>query len=70
MPGATYPTKKALKAAIGTSMRGRFVETSHFGEEWPKNGTGDVTVVGPCPYTARKWYATVTLRDGVIVKVK
>jgi hypothetical protein len=65
MMGATYPTKAALKAASGQPPR--FVETSIFGPEY--HGDGDYTVVGPSPHT-RRWYATVTVRDGVIVKVK
>lgn len=65
MMGAPYPTKKALKESIGQPLR--VIETSMFGTEFKPNGTN--TVVGPDPYTSRKWYATVTCRDGVIVKV-
>lgn len=67
MMGAPYPTKKALKASIGEPLRHQ--ETSLFGPEYPGDGTGVVTVVGPDAYTSRKWYATVTLRDHKIVKV-
>jgi cytochrome c biogenesis protein ResB len=64
MMGATYKTKKDLKAAIGKPLR--YVETSFFGEEYKSNGT--FNVVGPSP-TDRKWYATVTMVDGKIAKV-
>ena len=64
MMGASYPTKKALKECIGKPLR--YVETSMFGEEYRANGT--FCVVGPSP-DVRKWYASVTMNDGVIAKV-
>jgi hypothetical protein len=67
MMGAPYPTKKALKESVGQPFR--YIETSMFGPEYV--APGDMTVVGPDPYTSRKWYATVTVDgDGNIVKVK
>lgn len=65
MMGASYPTKKALKESIGKPLR--YVETSMFGTEYKENGT--FAVVGPDAYTNRKWYATVTMEDGLIKKV-
>jgi hypothetical protein len=64
MMAALYPTKKALKAALGLQLRYR--ETSLFGEEYRENGT--FCVVGPDAYN-RKWYAQVTMKDGLIAKV-
>jgi len=64
MMGASYPTKKALKENIGKPLR--FVETSMFGPEYKE--TGSFTVVGPSPYQ-RKWFATVTMENGIIKKV-
>jgi len=64
MLAANYPTKKALKEAIGKPLR--FTETSFFGEEYTETGT--LTVVGPSPHV-RKFYATVTMANGLIVKV-
>ncbi len=61
---ASYKTKKELKANIGKPLK--FVETSFFGKEYTDNGK--LTVVGPSAYT-RKWYAQITMKDGVIVKV-
>lgn len=65
MMGAPYPTKKALKAAVGQPLE--YIETSLFGEEFKPNGRN--TVVGPDPYRKRSWYATVDCKDGIIVKV-
>lgn len=65
MLGASYPTKKALKEAIGKSLN--YVETSFFGPEFKADGT--FAVVGPDPYTKRTWYATVTMAGGLIKKV-
>jgi hypothetical protein len=64
MMGANYPTKKVLKAAIGQPLR--YEETSFFGPEFKENGT--FCVVGPSP-TQRKWFASVTMLNGVIAKV-
>ena len=64
MMGATYKTKKVLKESIGQSLR--YVETSMFGEEYRANGT--FCVVGPSPYQ-RKWFTSVTMKDGIIAKV-
>jgi len=65
MLAATYKTKKLLKENIGKPLR--FIETSMFGNEYEPNGT--FPVVGPAPYE-RKWYAQVTVKDGLIFKVK
>lgn len=65
MMGASYKTKKELKAAIGQPLR--YIETSIFGPEYRSNGT--FCVVGPDPYRNRKWYAEVTMREGKIAKV-
>jgi hypothetical protein len=65
MMGASYPSKKELKANVGKPLR--FIETSMFGAEYKENGT--FCVVGPDPYNNRKWYASVTMKDGLIAKV-
>jgi len=66
MIGLTYKTKKALKEAVGKELR--YVETSLHGPEFKKDGS--FTGVGPCAYTNRRWYATVTMANGRIVAVK
>jgi len=58
-------TKKELKLRVGHSPR--FIETSFFGLEYDGKD-GRYTIVGPSPYN-RKWYATVTVKNGIIVKV-
>ena len=60
-----FKTKKELKAAIGKEPR--FIETSMFGSEY--KGDGKYIIVGPSP-AVRKWYATVTVTDGLIAGVK
>ena len=65
MMGAAYKTKKALRESVGKPLR--YIETSWFGSEYKPDGT--VTVVGPDPYRDRRWFATVTMRDGLIAKV-
>ena len=65
MIGLRYKTKKALKESIGERLK--YTETSVFGPEYTKDG--DITGVGPSPYD-RKWYATVTMENGIITKVK
>jgi len=64
MMGANYKTKKELKSQIGKPLN--YTETSMFGPEYKENGS--FCVVGPSPYV-RKWYAQVTMKDGLIVKV-
>ena len=65
MMGAIYKTKKELKTAVGQSLR--YEETSMFGEEYRPNGR--FCVVGPSP-RERKWFAEVTLENGLIKSVK
>ena len=61
---ASYRTKKALKESVGEELN--YVETSMFGPEFKANGK--FCVVGPSPYQ-RKWFAQVTMVDGLIAKV-
>ena len=61
-----YSKKKDLKAALGSPLQ--FVETSLFGPEFKPDGQN--TVVGPDAYQKREWYAQVTCKDGIIIKVK
>lgn len=65
MLGASYKSKKDLKASIGQSLR--YIETSVFGAEYKDDG--QFCVVGPSP-TVRKWFATVTMANGLIKQVK
>jgi hypothetical protein len=65
MLAALYKTKKALKESVGKPLV--FQETSLWGPEYKQNGS--FAVVGPSP-TQRKWYAEVTMENGIIKKVK
>ncbi len=66
MMGASYKSKKALKECVGQPLK--YVETSAFGPEYKADGK--FCVVGPCPYTSRKWFAEVVMSGGLIAKVK
>jgi hypothetical protein len=59
-----YKTKKVLKECVGRPLR--YTETSLFGAEYKANGK--FAVVGPSA-TERKWFAEVTMVDGLIAKV-
>jgi hypothetical protein len=63
--GASYKHKKDLKESVGQPLR--YVETSMFGPEYSPNGK--FAVVGPCAHTSRKWFAEVTMKEGIIHKV-
>lgn len=65
MLAASYKAKKDLKASVGKPLL--YVETSMFGVEYKADG--QFAVVGPSPYD-RKWYAEVTMKDGLIERVK
>lgn len=65
MMGAPYKSKAELKKSVGQPLD--YIETSLFGPEYKPNGT--FPVVGPCPYTNRKWYAQVTMENDLIKKV-
>ena len=64
MLSALYPTKKALKDAIGQPLKHQ--ETCFHKDEY--KATGVFAVVGPSP-TNRKWFADVTMLNGKIASV-
>jgi len=65
-----FPSKKALREAVAAGSWVALEATSMFGNEYDgalEDAPEDTyTVVGPDPYTNRKWYATITKRDGKI----
>ena len=61
-----YKYKKDLKASVGQPLN--YIETSMFGTEFKPNGKN--TVVGSDAYRARDWFATVTCKEGIIMKVE
>jgi hypothetical protein len=64
---ARYPSKKELKANIGKPLR--YIETSVFGPEYRDNGTLTVANRPHITHLGREFFAQVTLKDGLIVKV-
>jgi len=63
-------SKKALRETVAAGEWVYIEATSVFGNEYdgPLADAPDDTyaVVGPDPYTNRKWYATITKRDGKV----
>lgn len=64
-------TKKALKAAIAEDPGSVNLEaTSMFGNEYSgpvaAAPDGNYFVVGPDPYTSRKWYGKITVASGTV----
>ena len=64
---ARYPSKKELTANIGQRLR--YIETSAFGPEYRDNGTLTVANRPHITHLGREFFAQVTLKDGLIVKV-
>lgn len=77
LAGLRFPTKKALKVAMASAPEEVYFDgTSLFhtvngeppgyrGNELPEDV--HLAVVGPDPFTNRRWYATVALRAGKVV---
>jgi hypothetical protein len=62
-----YASKKALKEAVGQALR--YTETSLFGPEYRETGTFTVARRPHMQGGGREFFATVTMRDGLIQKV-
>ena len=62
-----FQTKKALKDAVAAGKRIGVFQVGPYGGNEPTNGT--VSIEGPHYPQPHKWYARVTLKDGVITKV-
>ena len=65
-----YESKKQLKESIGQTLR--YTETSIFGSEFTPNGTfcGSNRPQLPEGTGKREFFASVTMRDGVIARVE
>ena len=61
-----YKTKKALKEDFKAGKQIRVYQPGPFG---PKVADGQTCLEGPHYPEAHKWYATATIKDGVITKV-
>lgn len=62
-----FKTKKELRAAVGTDITDKVIETSIFGNEF--KSTGWNIFVGPSP-TVRKWFARVRTEAGIVKEVE
>jgi hypothetical protein len=63
-----YPSKKDLKAAVGQRLR--YEETSMFGAEYQPNGKFTVARRPHLQGGGREFFAIVTMKDDLIVKVE
>jgi hypothetical protein len=63
-----YPSKKVLKENVGERLR--YIETSMFGDEYVS--TGKLTGANRPHITGqgREFFATVTMKDGLIARVE
>jgi hypothetical protein len=62
-----YKTKKALKADVAAGKR---VTTFQPGGLFPAQTDGVAAIEGPHYPEPHRWYASVVLKDGVVVSVK
>ena len=64
-----FKTKKALKEAVAAGQKiGVYQPNDFFNTPVPRDG--NVCVEGPFYPKPHTWYASVTLKDGFITKVK
>lgn len=62
-----YKTKKELIADV---KAGKNVEVYQPGGIFPSQRDGEVSIEGPHYPEPHKWYASATIKDGVIIKVR
>ncbi len=63
-----FKTKKALKDAVAQGKKIGYFQPGPFGGNEKRDGT--ITLEGPHYPEPHKWYATATVKDGVIISVK
>lgn len=63
-----FKTKKAFREAVAAGQRITVYQVGPFGGSEPTDGK--VCVEGPHYPRPHTWYASVTLKDGVVVAVK
>ena len=63
-----FKTKKELKTAVADGKPVRIYQPGPFGGNEPKNGT--VALEGPHYPQPHRWYATATIENGLVTKVK
>lgn len=62
-----FKTKKAFKEAVANGEKITVYQPGPFGGNEPTEGT--VCIEGPHYPAPHTWYATATLKNGVVVKV-
>ena len=62
-----YPSKKAFKEAVAAGVRHKTFNPSGL---FPTEQNGSDVIEGPHYPKPHKWYASVLVREGVVVKVK
>lgn len=68
MIGLNVQSKKHLKTYhLGKDISHLVIETSLFGVEYNDNVI-NLPYVGPDPYRNRKFFGTITVKDGILVK--
>lgn len=63
-----FKTKKALKESVANGDQNGYYQVGPFGGNEPQDG--EIALEGPHYPKPHSWYATATVKDGVIVKVK
>ena len=63
-----FKTKKALKEAIKDGRKITVYQPGPYGWNEPENG--EVVLEGPHYPEPHTWYATGTLKNGILIKVK
>ena len=63
-----YESKKALKECVGKPLR--YIETSIFGNEYLSDGILTGANRPHITYKGREFFAQVTMKNGLIEKVK
>jgi hypothetical protein len=63
-----FKTKKAFREAVAEGQSIGVHQPGPFGGNEPSDG--QVCIEGPHYPEAHKWYATATLKDGKVIKVK
>ena len=61
-----YRTKKALKDDVKAGVK---VDTFQPGGMFPAQRDGRITLEGPHYPAPHTWYASATVKDGIVVKV-
>ena len=62
-----FKTKKALKEAVASGKQVTYFQPGPFGGNPPTDGK--ITLEGPHYPAPHSWYASATVKDGVIIKV-